>query len=247
MRKIYRSPPVAEAVCEVRFAVEADNDPTLAGRVLEKLRSQYDGRASEQHLLRAVGDVQSSSGMQEFTPDNRIQLSSSSGKQLLSIGHGVVAASDLGPYSGWETYRQQIESALTTYAELANPSGVLRVGVRYINAIPVGESTVEAAQELLTIDLSSPIGLPGVRRGYLNRVEFALDSSSVLIVTVGKALRIDGSEGIVLDIDVSRSYSNAILPTSSLMDVVDALRVEERQAFEACITDDARSIFQETE
>jgi uncharacterized protein (TIGR04255 family) len=247
LRRIYRYPPVAEAVCEVRFVTEGDNDPTLAGRIREKLSNQYDGKAREQHLLRAVGQLDSSSGMQQLTPDNRIQLVSISGKQLLSIGHGVIAASDLEPYSGWETYRKQIEAATSAYVTFAQPAGVSRIGIRYINTIPVGESSVAAAQELLTMDISSPVGLHGVRRGYLNRAEFALDSSSTLIVTIGKALRADGGEGIVLDIDASRSYPAEALPLGDVMNVVDQLRGEERQAFEACITDKARMLFEEKE
>lgn len=244
---MYRRPPIAEAVCEVRFAVEGENDPTLAGRVLEKLSDQYGGRAREQHLLRPLGPAQSASGVQEFAPDHRIQLSSVSAKQLLAIGHGVIAASDLEPYSGWETYRKQIETALEAYVSLAQPLGVVRVGVRYINAIPVSASSVEAAQEFTTINLSSPVDLPGIRRAYLNRIEFALNSSSALIVTAGKGLRPDGTEGIVLDIDVSRSYTDTHLPLVDLMSVVDELRNEERQAFEACITDVARALFEESE
>ena len=45
----------------------------------------------------------------------------------------------LRPYKGWETFRPQIQQALDAYSRIAEPEGITRIGLRYINKITIKE------------------------------------------------------------------------------------------------------------
>ena len=159
---------------------------------------------------------------------------------MLTVGHNVLSTSDLEPYSGWESFRPRIEDASNVYNELASPEAISRVGLRYINRIH--QAAVETNfSDYFRVEAPSPPGMEVSIRSFLTRSEARLPSGDILVLTFASSRLENGEDAFVLDLDVSREFESE--PLVSLMRIVDELRTQEREAFENCITDRARELF----
>src|SRR5712671_2587044 len=84
-RRMYRKPPVAEALCELRFAPATPWDPTVPPRIWEQLRSEYDGTPVAQPVLHFnFASPASASGSAQSPVDPRIHFPNAAGNRKLS-------------------------------------------------------------------------------------------------------------------------------------------------------------------
>ena len=240
-RRVYRQPPIVEAVCELRFVGSDEPDPTLAGRILDRLGDAYSGRPKEQRVLRAPDKVVPGT-IQELVQESRVQFLDVTGRRIASVGHNVLSVSDLKPYSGWESFRPRIEAAIVVYESLAKPTAVSRIGLRYINVMSDSIVRLAEAQEYFTISAQLPPNLDAAVRGFTSRMETELVNGDALMLTFANAVQSDGEKAFVLDIDISRSFESGE-PLVGVMSCIDELRLAERAVFEQCITDKTRELF----
>ncbi len=243
-RRIYRTPPIAEAVCEIRYASD-DWDPTIPGRMQERLSDRYDGKPQEQRLFQADlmhVDAPDGSGLGiQGRQQNRIQLRDQSSTFVLSLAENVLSISDLAPYSGWESFRDRIEEAVRTYSDLALPQGVTRIGVRYINHVFVAADVDSLGEYFKVAPLPSP-DLGASMHTFLLRSESQYDDGVGLTVTFARSESGPAESAFVLDLDVW-TESEMEADTEPTLRVITDLRDRERIAFEQHITDKARSLF----
>lgn len=238
-RRIYENPPIAEAVCEIRYSSE-DWDPTIPGRMQERLGERYNGKPQEQRLiqtdLRQV-DAPDGPGVEfQGLQQTRIQLRDISERRVLSIADNALSVSDLEPYSGWEEFFARIEEAIRTFGELVQSLSISRIGVRYINRISVSEDPVDL-HEYFQVSPQLPEGLDVAMQAFLSRSESRYDDGPGLTVTFAS------SEGaFILDLDVWNEVE-AISNLEDVLEIVCDLRNRERVAFENSITDKARELF----
>lgn len=243
-RRIYKTPPIAEAVCEIRY-VSDDWDPTIPGRMQERLGDRYDGKPQEQRLIQADlmhVDAPDGAGVGiQGRQQNRIQLRNQAQTSVLSIAESVLSVSDLAPYSGWENFRDRIEEAVRIYNDLASPSSVARIGVRYINHVRVFADVDNLGEYFnVTPQLSPDLGAS--MHTFLSRSESRYDDGVGLTVTFARLESKPGESSFVLDLDVW-AEADIVADIETTLPVITDLRNRERIAFEQSITDKARSLF----
>jgi uncharacterized protein (TIGR04255 family) len=243
-RRQYRNPPIQEALCEIQFSSNADWDPTIPGRLYERLRDSYSG-APRQQLeggFQLAGDPSSASLRWQPGPP-KVQFVTPEGDRLLSVGSNVLSVHILYPYRGWEEFRPRIEAALSAYEAIASPDGIRRIGVRYINRIIVKEDRLHLG-DFFTTPPELPDELDVNITTFLLRIEAAYTDEPIrLIQTYASAEAEAGSAGFILDLDVIREWQTETLPIRDAMSHIDRLRDRERDAFEALITENARELF----
>ena len=242
-RRIYQKPPIAEAVCEIRYSSE-DWDPTIPGRMQERLSGRYDGKPQEQRLLQADMrhvDAPDGPGVEiQGLQQNRIQLRDLSEKRILSIAENAISVSDLEPYSGWEAFYGRIEEAIRMYHELVPSLNVTRIGIRYINRISVSEDPVNLS-DYFRVSPQLPDGLNVKMYAFQSRSESRYEDGPGLTVTFAS------SEGaFILDLDAWLD-SEENMSLEQILDTICDLRDRERFAFERSITDQARDLFDKNE
>ena len=243
-RRVYKNPPIHEAVCEFQFS-----DPEIwslahSGLFLERVKKRYSGKPSEQRVFRIAtpaGAPQPNApqSLAEFT---KVQLRSEDGHELVAVGPGVLSAHSLRPYSGWEKFRSQIAEAFKEYRAVASPKGVRRIGIRYINHILVPRDS-GLPNDFLT---TPPHGIPGIEsaiEAFALRHEYSIEKLGKEIVQFASIDSPPDTYGVALDIDVSRTWQGDGCKLQDAFSYVDELRQQERQIFEALITDKARELF----
>ena len=245
-RRRYSNPPIIEAVCEFHFTSGLDWDPTIPGKLHTALGDDYPGKPRHQKTVELGVHIREGSphNVQFGEELRKVQLITTDEKRIVGVGPNVLSVHMLRPYQdprdpekkGWDEFRPRIRKALDAYWQVAQPQGVKRIGVRYINklAVPTG---VARANEYLTCALPEVDGLPDDMRNLMSRVEYAYTDGVRLVLSQGKV-----EDGFILDIDVIWENGEA-LDREDTLERADSLRIRERQAFEAVITDEARRLF----
>lgn len=243
-RRQYKNAPIQEALCEFRFAPGHEWDVTVVGKLHERVKVSYDGKAKQQDVVTANLMVPEHGGPPAFAMNRnygKTQFPSTDARRLLAVGPDLLSVHGFAPYEGWEALKPRIASALGDYTKVAEPEGVRRIGVRYVNRVVIPGDRIDLA----TYFLCSPAdidGLPDTMSSFVQRTEYDYGDHVRLLLTFASApSEQDGEATFLLDVDVIWEDEPAAL--EGAMEIVEDLRCRERDAFEALITDELREIF----
>ncbi len=225
----------------------AEWDPTVPGLLYQSLKTDYPARPRSQNVVEAGVQLPDDAGdggasFQFRHNRSRVQFRSEDEKRIVGVGEDVLSVHVLRPYSSWEQFREQIQSAVSAYDDVAKPVGIARIGVRYINRIVVDAEVVELS-EYFTSPPNPPATLPQNLRSFLVRMDAAYEREPFrLVTTFASNDAAEGQTAFILDIDVIGEWPDP-LDVGDAMGIIDNLRAKERSGFEALITDKARGLF----
>jgi len=177
---------------------------------------------------------------------SRTQFLNDEENRIIGIGVDVISVHVLRPYESWDGgFRKRVENALEAYIKVAKPAGLVRIGLRYLNKFKLPSEAQDLTQ-YFTVPVGVPNGLPNEVRSFLQRYEFVYpDSSGQLNMTFG-TLPVPNKREVLLDIDIFQDWlSESPLPTDATLSTLDDLKLRERAAFEAMITDKTRALLDE--
>lgn len=250
-RHRYQNPPIEEALCEFHFRPGQDWNLTIPGKLQTKLGDEYTGKPQEQRVVQ-VG-LESQGG----EPPNlrygeglgRVLLATKDDKRRIGVGQDILSVHILRPYqypnaygnTGWEEFQPRISQALDAYWSVAEPVGVCRIGIRYINKIVIPREKGNI-QDYLKCTFPTVIELPEKMNGFASRTEFSYEDEVRLVLSQFTMLSPTNHIELILDLDVIWKTEGTVARDKAL-EKVDDLRDRERAAFEAVITDQAREIF----
>lgn len=248
-RRRYKHPPIEEALVEFRFKSDQGWDPTMPGQLHGKLSEAYPGKPRQQNVVEASLVAQQGQGANFAVREGlgKVQLVNHDATRLVGIGHDALSVHMLRPYqseaenSGWDEFRPRIVAALSAYWDVADPSGVRRIGMRYINKLVVPATDADPARYLK----AAPPSVEGIQApldGFVGRAEYAYHDDIRLVVSHATVGAPEGSVAFLMDVDLIWLPSEAVDMDAALKKM-DELRVRERDVFEALITDDARILF----
>jgi uncharacterized protein (TIGR04255 family) len=244
--KQYARPPIEEALCEFTFApLTPQFDFSLPGRLqLQSSMREYSGAPRTQNIQTIVtGANQPHVAFQNAL--FRIQLPTVDGTRMVALGANVLAVTVLRPYDGWSNFRPRIEQALAAYRNVTAVSPAVRIGLRYVNRIVVPHPDVKPASFLKGLPEETQIADSSLS-SFMRRWESVRkDAIKVLVTQATLHATEPGTAEFLLDIDTLWD-KESVLDNAEILHVVDQLHEIEGAAFEALITDEARSLFDAT-
>lgn len=225
----FENPPLVEAVCEFRFAEIGVQPVLVPGRYYERVKAEY----TDIEVSRKVG-VQAGGQELAMATEEVTVFHNRSANRLVQIGLGMLAINQLRPYSDYATFRREIEARLADYREIALPKRLTRLGLRYINRLPVPEDRNLGA--VLHVGFKVPQTLPGPPDPYLLRLEFVYQGGRdrLFLITAKAPSRQDGSE-VVLDLDYVLLKPDQV-GEKELMEWVDTAHDTIESVFHASVT-----------
>ena len=245
MGKKYKNPPVVEALCEFQFISDKPWDLTLPGLIYEKVKGEFP--VKQQQIGIGVQFRPTERGLEhkvEPAPP-RIQFHKEDKTALIQVAPNLLVVNQLKPYPTWDKFKAMILKNFNIYEEVAQPKAFRRIGLRYINIIEFNKAQIELKNysqfyPFIPDTLTQPYD------SFLTRVEFPYeDAKERLILTLASVVpKKPNVISVLLDLD----YVMATPEYVSLHDVSEWLeKAHERieDAFEVCITDKAREIFEE--
>ena len=250
-RRRYRNPPINEALCEFRFVPGPDWDLTIPGKLQAALGEEYSGKPREQKAVQLDLQVQKGkpANLQYDEGLAKVQLLTKDGTRLVGVGRDVLSVHMLRPYQdssdteggGWQEFAPRITTALEAYRKVAEPNGISRVGVRYINQIAIPGSHVRVEEYLKCAHLEMS-GLPQDYLNFLSRVEYVYDDGVRLVLAYGLLGASANAVKCLLDLDVIWQGHTQI-ESERPLEIANDLHERAGSAFEAVVSDKARDIF----
>ncbi len=246
IRRAYNNSPIVEAVCEFRFDPEPEWDLTIPGLVYERLKDDFPER-------RVRGDfpveIQERFGQEIVKQMERMaplmQFYSGDESALVQIGQHLLGISHLRPYSTWEQFQKMIRKALEAYQEVANPTTLQRLGLRYINRIDIAETAINL-EDYFNIYPNVPnLNDERPMSGWLQRVEIPfVDVNALLTIHVG-SIKQQGHDGSSYMLDLDFSTQNELPVIDRVFEWLDNAHEQIEDMFESSITDQTRKLFNE--
>jgi uncharacterized protein (TIGR04255 family) len=237
----YDLPPIAEVVCQFQFVPSIPWDAAIPGLIYPQLRKDYPKRKGlrsiESQLNPAQGGFQ-----QQFQMADRVQFLREDEKAFVQIGTDFLAINHLDPYPGWGKFRPIIRQGFEVYREIAKPSGLLRIGLRYINLIKLPGDKVHL-NEFFKFYPDFGHAVPNVAEFMMGAVSPFENERDALRLQMNTAIADKPDDwAIILDLDYFLVQHQSV-PIENALDWIDAAHNCILTTFENCLTDALRAKF----
>lgn len=243
----YTKAPITEAVIDVRVELPATT-------AIVDLMNSHSG---EELAYPVVEQISSMMGQMTFNPQETPapQMSASAqpmgymfrgtdGKQAYQARIDGFTLSRFAPYLGWDNFCAEAQRLWNIYRIVAQPSKIVRVAVRYINRIDIPLPIDDFGDYFKTVPQVAS-DLPQGLSGYFMQLTIPINEIKSIAIINEAIIQPARPEvvSIVLDIDVFRVFD---LPVDEpeIWAIFEDLHTAKNNAFEACITDKARELFQ---
>lgn len=246
MGRIYGNPPLIEAVCEFQFEPSQPWDWTIPGLIYDKVKGEFPKKKQKNAIeMELRADQEISQTVKGGVA--RMQFLRENEGALLQVGPNVISAHHYKPYPAWHVYREMIKNALAVYRDVANPKGLKRIGLRYINRLMIKEGQIRIEDYILAVP-HIPEPVPQIFGAWFQRVEVPhIDANGLIVIQSGSPLPDDPNTILmILDLDFV-TLDVGKIGLDATMDWVDRAHDEIEKTFEACITDKTRELFKEVE
>jgi uncharacterized protein (TIGR04255 family) len=244
----YKSPPITEAVIEIRFA-----DALAEGEVEKVSRdvsAAYPHRETLKNVTTQIGvppDLDQPPTTQ-FNQQIGHRLASHDFTELLVLWPSLFVISQLAPYQGWGAFFSRFERDWTRWKKTVGYRKIIRVGVRFVNRIDIpvqGEGATIEEPDYLNVYAKYPKMISKVT-GYAVQFTAPIEDigCKLIVNSAGVQSPLLNHLAIMFDQDIAR---DADCPQSDddLYKLLNQIRVKKNAVFEACITDRARELFQQ--
>ncbi len=219
---------------------------TIPGLFYEKIRSDFPEK--KQQMGFGVGFQPKEKGIeQKFEMTQQIQFLRTDETALVQVAPDLLVINHLKPYPTWNVFKPMTSENLNIYKKIANPKGFKRIGLRYINKIEIPEEKIEM-EEYLKFYPPIPKELPQIYLGFNINVEIPYeDERDLLLLTLGKAIpEKSGIISMILDLDYAMVIPEKV-SFEGVEEWMEGAHTIIEKAFESCITDKCRNLFEEGE
>jgi len=241
----YRKSPLIEALCEIQYEPRTEWDLTAVGLIYERLKEQFPQRRQTKVLgVEIAAQPEINALRHQMTLTDRVQFVRADDTALVQIGPHFLAVNHLKPYSSWETFEPLIRQAVGAYCEVAVPTGIHRVGLRYINRIEFTELQVQL-QDYFNFYPQLAGDLPQDHGEFQMTVQFPQGGShDVLKVQLASVGAPDPAPALWLDLDYFLTAPGT-LDVGTMLSWVDVAHARIEDMFELIITPRLREMFEE--
>lgn len=246
MSRRYKTPPIVEALCEFQFEPDSPWDLTIPGLVYEKVRDTFPKRRQAKQF--DVGVLAGPEGVeQQVRTMDRMQFLREDKKALVQVGPHLLAVNHLKPYSSWQEFLPLIEKGFEAYCDVVGPKNIHRVSLRYINRIEVAGQSIELEDYFEFRPFVGP-SLPQDFGPFIIGIQVPYeDSRDILKLQLTSAsVKSPDTAAVILDLDYFLVKPGGVA-LDNVFEWVDVAHNRVEDAFEACISDRLRQMFEEVE
>ena len=227
-----KNPPLIEAMCEFRFDPESEWDWTIPGRIFEKIGDEFSERGEVHRLGITVnegGDGAPKPTVIQGGPD-RIQFKRADGTAIVQAGPRLLSINHLRPYRTWEDFRDLVLRMYDTYVGVSGSHPLHRIGLRYINHLPLPPIGQEL-HEMLTTKPNLSGRLDRKVTSFFQRYALQHDDPPGILIHQTGLQRSDDDPIVTLDLDFYSQEVRGIGSGDALGDWLDRAHARVEEAF----------------
>jgi uncharacterized protein (TIGR04255 family) len=148
--------------------------------------------------------------------------------------------SRVAPYANWGQLRDEALRLWAIYRDIAQPAGIQRVGLRFINRIPMANEST-ALSDCLIAPPKPPAGIPVQLAAFVHHDAFAIPGHpyDVNLIRMMQPCNMAGAtNALIVSIDVSTSHPFDS-DTAALLQRMNDMRWLKNKTFFGCVTERA--------
>jgi uncharacterized protein (TIGR04255 family) len=235
--------PIKEAILDVRVELPPEITLDQLLRFQGAIRERYPQKRERKRWQATLGFTES--GLQtpvsKGGPDGFL-FSSEDGLNIVQARLDGYTFNRLQPYQEWKLFRDEAKRLWEHYLQIATPTAVKRLALRYINRIGLPVPFNDFKEYMLTTPEIAP-ALPQGLKTFFMRLEIPHDSyHAVALITQTIEPPSNGLLPLIFDIDVVRQAT--ISPGSGeIWDAFELLREFKNEIFFNTVTDKAKELF----
>ena len=236
----YRNSPIVEVVCEFHFQPNSNWDQTIPGLIYDRIGSTFPKRKQVKAINAEIrGDA--ADLQQQVTTIDRLQLFREDEKALVQISPHFLAVNHLKPYPTWEEFLPIVEMAFSTYRAVADPKGLHRIGLQYINHIEFAETVIELEYFFNFYPFIGP-ELPQDHGPFIAGVNYLLEGGrDILLLQMNSGAAIEASKpGILLTLNYFLAKLGQV-PLDDAMGWLEQAHSHIGATFEGCLKESLRA------
>jgi len=238
------SAPSVEAVIHWRARAGRTLEPDSFRRLLIEKLPDYPFQQRQQEFQVGGEFGPEGSHVEHKQTWQGYRFQSSDNRYIAQFTRNGFVFSRLSPYEDWTKFEAEALRLWTIYCELAEPSEIQRLGVRFINVIPA--ETLDQLPELLVVPPASPSTMSLPIHEFMHQTRYAIaDYGYSLNVIQTIQPPSDGNElKLILDLDVY-TENTVEMAESELSRRLAEMRWIKNKAFFSILTPDAIARFRE--
>ena len=190
--------PIVEGMIDLR--VERSPEATIEAMKVacDELAGSFPSRRERRSLTAQLTlSLESPSAAAQFGEPDGLMLRSADEKDVVQFRLDGFTYSRLRPYTSWEDLKAKAESLWAKYRDVARPQKITRVGVRFINRIPVTPG--ETLDHTFTTTFTVASSLPQAVAGFLVRIAIPFEQEQAMAI-INQTMDADGTH-CIFDID----------------------------------------------
>lgn len=197
--------PIVEAVIGVTARAEAVWDESAISEQFKQRLPEYPGVHSHReirHEFKLAADAQPEQAVRDMGWRG-LRCESADKLHIAQFNRDGFSLSRLKPYQSWEQFYQEGLRSWGVYNEVAQPSEIQRIGLRFINRIEFSQDEVKL-EDFLENPPKTPRGMDVPFEGFLHHNTLTVPGHPYGINVVQTVQPSQGTEawGVILDIDV---------------------------------------------
>jgi uncharacterized protein (TIGR04255 family) len=244
-KKHLRNAPIIEAVLDIRVQPSPDVTIPILQSLHERVRDQYP---------EVSGRMEIEARVQSQAPFETIDEASVQAKQVgfffwardkrqaMQARLDGFSFSRLRPYQEWELLRDEAMKLWVAYSEIARPTGLTRIALRYINRIevPLSGDFDDYLNTFARLGKDCPQTISEL---FMRVVTHHSLGTVVLSEAIDKNGATDSFVPVILDIDAFRSVSLPIAAKDEMWSILEELRSLKNDVFFSSITPKTEALY----
>jgi uncharacterized protein (TIGR04255 family) len=239
----YPNAPITEAILDLRVSPRPDIKSEELTKVIAGEETAF-AQAEPMHVI--TGQILLTDSATTSHPLNTqvgYVFRHKDGRYIHQARTDGFTISQLPKYSSWKDLEREGRRRWALYREVAQPIGISRAALRYVNRIDVAEPLTNIDDYLHT-NPHIAAGLPQNIDGYFMQVSIPfpkIEGRAIITETIIPPAT-PGTVSIVLDIDVFKQFLTPVTDDEA-WSTLEKIHNLKNEIFEACITDKARELF----
>ncbi len=177
--------PVVEAVIELRTRLARPVGPAVFKAFRERLQPRYQKAQHIQLVKAEFGlEMDAPKGDEMSRQIVGVRLDDDAGQWAIQGRSDGLTVSRLAPYSSWADLVAAVRALWGDYVELFAPEMVTRMGVRYINLLPVSADKPIDLDSMLTDGPRIPKDLPQDMTEFMTRLVLPIPENGIVLTVV---------------------------------------------------------------
>lgn len=243
----YSKAPIVEAIVDIQVKMAEGFSHETFNALHSKLNQRFPTKSSIQEVEMGMATDAQPGGELQFSSSKKdlgLKLISKDNSRVLQVRENGYTYSHLPPYTSWEELRSEAYEAWRVFVDLCKPKTVVRCALRFINRIEIPKPSIEL-HDYFYLYPKIPNGIPQDVSGMFMQLQMPqkdLDGTAILNQAIAEPTS-PGTISVLLDFDLfqKREYEPE---DDSIWLYLDKLRDRKNELFEACITNETRSLIE---